>query len=71
MHSEQPKLYTVLAVLSAMGLMGLAVLSAIGLMGFIDFGLWSFGHSEYNRVNGVLAVLSAIGLMGFIQFWLF
>ena len=60
-----------MAVLSAIGLMGLAVLSATGLMGFIDFGLWSFGHSEYNRVNGVLAILSAIRLMGFIEAWLF
>ena len=26
--------------------------------------LWSFGHSECKRVNGVLAILSAKGLMG-------
>ena len=72
LHSERPKLYGVLAILSAIGLNMkmwllnfhyhgvLAILSAIGL----NMKMWLLNFHYY----GVLAILSAIGLN--MKMWL-
>ena len=48
LHSERPKLYTMLALLSATGLKVISILTLL--------------HSKWPKLYGVLAILSTIGL---------
>ena len=65
LHSERPKLYTVLAFLSAIGLRD-ALFGSVLFSNSIIFniGLLTLLPSERPKLYGVLAFLSAIGLSG-------
>ena len=66
LHSERPKLYTVLAFLSAIGLRDALFGSVLFFSKSIIFiiGLLTLLHSEKPKLYGVLAFLSAVELSG-------